>query len=268
VVRLPRLVDVTRIEVQYTWPAGQLEVFGVAPLRPDGYVENIPLRAKLRPLYEDARWRVYENTAALPRAFLVTSAAIARQDQDVMAWMDDEAFDPRRMAILERGDATTAIGAEAPWPGWQLVQDAPPGEARVERYGTEEIVVRTVAATDGFLVLLDPYYPGWVATVDWQPAEIYRADYLFRGLFVPAGEHTVRFSYQPVPFRIGAALGAATIVLLAAVFAGVLASWLVGRARGWVRPRWRRPAWVGGLVPALPRRLVRRHPRGRVHATE
>ena len=63
-------------------------------------------------------------------------------------------------------------------------------------------------------MLLDPFFPGWRAAVDGLGSEIYRTDYLFRGVFVPAGQHVVRFVYEPVPFRLGAALSLLTILAL------------------------------------------------------
>jgi hypothetical protein len=245
-LRLPRRVVIVRLEVQYTWPSGILEVFGLAPLRPDGAIEPTPPLAKWRELYRDSEWLVAENTAALPRAFLVSSARMARHDQDVLVWMTDGPFDPRRVALVE-----PVASQEAPWPGWALQQDVPPGEAWIERYAPTEIVVRTRSATDGFLVLTDPYFPGWRATVDGLATSIYRTDYLFRGVFVPAGERVVRFTYEPLPFRIGAVLSLATLVLLTT---GVL-----GRAaRGWLGRRWHRLrlAWVP-LGAGWPRRLGR-----------
>ena len=63
---------------------------------------------------------------------------------------------------------------------------------------------------DGYLVLTDAYYPGWIATVDGQPAHIERADILFRAVKVPAGQHRVEFRYQPQSFAIGAVISIGT----------------------------------------------------------
>ena len=248
-LRLPRRVTITRIEVQYTWPSGILEVFGLAPLRPDGAIEPIPPLAKWRWVYRDDEWLVAENTAALPRAFLVSSVRMARHDQDVLVWMADDAFDPRQLALVE-----PLARQDAPWPGWLLQQDVPPGEAWIERYSPTEIVVRTRSATDGFLVLTEPFFPGWRATVDGLSTGIYRTDYLFRGVFVPAGERVVRFTYEPVPFRIGAGLGLATLAVLLA--AGLVAAGrrLLERLRQrWSWPRPLPPPVVGGWPGRLGR---------------
>ena len=70
------------------------------------------------------------------------------------------------------------------------------GSARLERYDRERVVARATAKRKSLLVLTDVHYPGWKATVDGKPADIERVDYLLRGVVVPAGTHTVEFSYR------------------------------------------------------------------------
>jgi uncharacterized membrane protein YfhO len=53
------------------------------------------------------------------------------------------------------------------------------------------------------LVLGDNYFPGWKAEVDGRPVAVERVDYLFRGVRVGAGEHTVVFRYEPLSWRVG-----------------------------------------------------------------
>jgi hypothetical protein len=56
----------------------------------------------------------------------------------------------------------------------------------------------------GFAVFSEIYYPaGWKATIDGNPAEIKRVDYVLRGMEVPAGDHTVEFEFQPASYRTG-----------------------------------------------------------------
>ena len=60
-----------------------------------------------------------------------------------------------------------------------------------------------MAPHDGFLLLADMYYPGWRAEVDGVPTPIYRANISVRGIALPKGQHTVRFSYDAAPFFRG-----------------------------------------------------------------
>jgi uncharacterized membrane protein YfhO len=80
-------------------------------------------------------------------------------------------------------------------------------------------------------VLTDVQYPGWKATVDGKSADIERVDYLLRGVVVPAGTHTVEFSYEPASWRAGWILSGLSLLALVGV-----------AALGWRRRREERQA--------------------------
>ncbi|MEE8585980.1 MAG: hypothetical protein V3T83_14135, partial [Acidobacteriota bacterium] len=58
----------------------------------------------------------------------------------------------------------------------------------------------------GWLVLRDTFQEGWEASVNGQAAEIFPADFLFRGVRVPQGRSVVRFEYRPRSFTWGVAV--------------------------------------------------------------
>jgi uncharacterized membrane protein YfhO len=62
-------------------------------------------------------------------------------------------------------------------------------------------VLAIESAGDGLLVVSQPFYPGWRATVDGKPVPVHRVDYLLQGVRVQAGSHRVELSYRlsPVP---------------------------------------------------------------------
>jgi len=70
---------------------------------------------------------------------------------------------------------------------------------------------------DGYLVLAEPWYPGWHMTVDGQPVGIWRANYAFSAIFLPAGDHHIERVYRPNSLFIGGALSAISCCLLALV---------------------------------------------------
>ena len=81
--------------------------------------------------------------------------------------------------------------------------DSRPGSAEIVSYQPDEVVIRAKGDRNSMLFLADSYYPGWRATVDGREEEIFRADSLFRAVRVPAGEHAVRFSFEPASFYLG-----------------------------------------------------------------
>lgn len=75
-----------------------------------------------------------------------------------------------------------------------------------------EVEVRSEVA--GYLVQADTWYPGWQAWIDGERADILRANYLFRAVRVPPGDHIVSISYRPFWFYFGSLISLIAWVLL------------------------------------------------------
>ena len=73
----------------------------------------------------------------------------------------------------------------------------------------------------GLLVVSEIYHPNWRATVDGEPAPVYRVDVAMRGVEVPAGRHEVRFRYEAGAVGTGLWIG---LLALLATFGGIAAS--------------------------------------------
>jgi hypothetical protein len=161
----------------------------------------------LTQVYDGPDARVDRVSGALPRAFVVGGQQLVHGAGAALDAFTAPGFDARGVAITE-----TRI------PGLPE-RAAPGGTAKIVSYRPERVRVSARSDGEGLLVLGDNYYPGWKATVDGKPAKVERVDYVFRGVRLGPGTHTVEFRYQPLSYRIGWILSLLGLVSLAAALA-------------------------------------------------
>jgi uncharacterized membrane protein YfhO len=75
--------------------------------------------------------------------------------------------------------------------------------ANIARYEDSSVSIHVTSNDDAVLVLADSYYPGWRAYVDGSEIDILRANYFFRAVRVPPGNHFIEFKYEPRSFELG-----------------------------------------------------------------
>lgn len=81
-------------------------------------------------------------------------------------------------------------------------------------YEPNRLIYKTSSPKDGVVVFSEIYYPGWQATIDGQPADIARADYILRIMNVPGGEHTIEMWFDPQSIHITESIAYAALALL------------------------------------------------------
>ncbi len=68
----------------------------------------------------------------------------------------------------------------------------------IKRDNPNRIEMESENPSGGFLVRLENYHKGWRAKVDGKPVKIYRANYAFQAIRVPAGRHRVIFEFKTI----------------------------------------------------------------------
>jgi hypothetical protein len=95
-----------------------------------------------------------------------------------------------------------SLAAKAGRPQWDSA-----AAIRLTKFDNDAIEYSTTATTPQFAVFSEIYYPyGWNAYIDGNKAEYIRTNYTLRGLAVPAGNHTVRFVFEPSSYKTGTTL--------------------------------------------------------------
>lgn len=221
---------------------------------PDSYVPA----AKDKPLFATridpeeppaagaALWRM---NSPLPRAWIVHQVVVL---PPLSAVLDLDAIDSRATDVLfplkpgtskraPRDFRTTAVLETndsislAPAAGNALANLPAEDSCRIVHEEPTEVRIEAALTAPGVLVLSDQFAPGWIAQL--QSADgakavhpelpIYRTNRVFRGVIVPAGKHTVIYTYRPASFYGGA--GISTFSWLAF---GLIAIFGVLRRRG------------------------------------
>jgi hypothetical protein len=140
-----------------------------------------------------------ELADVLPRAYLVGDADFAPYPYIVKKFFDP-AFDASKKVLLSN---PVQWNRADNFDGRVLSLDHTPNR----------VTLKTRQNGEGFLVLLDSYFPGWTVTVDGKTGRIYRGNFFYRAVKLGPGEHTVEFTFQPVGFKLGWMTSIATGVL-------------------------------------------------------
>lgn len=147
---------------------------------------------------------VYSYREPPPRWWLAREAIVLLDPEAHFEAIRLLRFDPETQVIVNRAvPSGEDSGADA-------------GSVTLVDESAMRLTLRASCPGARVLVLADAWYPGWRVTVNGEPAELLRANYAFRAVALPAGEHEVTFSYRPASWEVALPLfGVGLLILLA-----------------------------------------------------
>jgi hypothetical protein len=180
---------------------------------------------------------VFTNPNSYPRTYLTKTAAPLTSPDDAMNALLDATTDLRDRSVYEGSSSnhTAAPAADAPDDASLILTDKP-----------ERVVIDTRTASERLLVLADRMDDGWQVTVDGNPAEALTANYLFRGVFVPAGHHSVEWTYHAPGLVTGVTISIISVIALL----GLLITTSIGSQRSYEEPTAPQPSPSAEPSPA------------------
>jgi hypothetical protein len=155
----------------------------------DGYPVILPNRLKIL-------------TNSLPRAYLVPSMRVPEEGNHLLNVYYEESFNPLKEVLFNE---EVAFKESSNFEG-TVAQVA---------YRPNHVTVKTVQQGNGFLVLMDSYFPGWTVKVDGQERPILRANYYYRAVQLDSGSHTLEFDYFPEGLKTGLMISGMSVLLIA-----------------------------------------------------
>jgi hypothetical protein len=166
----------------------------------------------LMQIYNSPETKVYAFRSWLPRVFFVNRCEVS-DGLSTLNKIAARSFDPRDIAYLSENIKTKI---DPPLQG---------AEATLVHYGIQDLEVRATATGNNLLFLSEAYYPkGWTSFIDGNEVEILQLDYLFRGVIIPQGTHTLTMKFEPASFSTGKQISFASniLVLIGITFQGVV----------------------------------------------
>lgn len=141
----------------------------------------------------NAKWvivgegQVQQNPDALGNAWFVDSLTYVNTADEEMKFLDN--FNPATSAVADT-KFKDALGNAIP---------TQPGDTIFETtYEPNKLTYHAHSAQGGLAVFSEIYFPwGWTATIDGKESKIGRVNYVLRAMQLPAGDHTIVFTYDP-----------------------------------------------------------------------
>jgi hypothetical protein len=134
---------------------------------------------------ENGPYALFDFTGALPRAKLYASWQVNTNDQANLKTLADLNFDPEKTVLVSTPSRDL--------PDRATNQNS--GTVAFKSYSPKQLVFDANDFAPSVLLLNDKYDPNWHVTVDGQPAELLRCNYIMRGVHLPAGPHEVVFQF-------------------------------------------------------------------------
>jgi len=140
----------------------------------------------------------------IPRCFIVHDMVIKGKNETLDFMLEDQ-FDPQKVVVFEKGNAPATFFPKEPIPGSNE-------KCWITAYRNNEIRLVADMKAPGFLMMSEINYPGWQVFVDGAKKNIHTGNYLFRVVPLDSGRHEIHFIFNPLSFKIGAAISVISLI--------------------------------------------------------
>ncbi|MGQ9819539.1 MAG: YfhO family protein [Candidatus Kapaibacteriales bacterium] len=150
---------------------------------------------------EKGTWAFAERNNYFPRVWLVDKVHIS-DSINVVNFMKESPINYYRSVVLEGkinfpNDTTDSLSYNV----------------KCEYYSNNYLKYKVVTNKTAIAVFSEIWYPDWVAFIDGKQTQILRANYCFRAVEIPPGEHTIEMNYDSVSFRKGSIISLVTFFI-------------------------------------------------------
>lgn len=118
------------------------------------------------------------------------------EDDEALDRLASPAFRPLEQIVVPPGTEGLPPVFQTQWEELGHTQKGEKGHIQIVDYSSRRAVLEVDSPRDAILRIGEHFDPGWSALIDGKPAPIFRCDYLFQGLTVPKGAHTIEIRFE------------------------------------------------------------------------
>ncbi|MBC6996676.1 YfhO family protein [Neolewinella lacunae] len=155
---------------------------------------------------QDGTPQAQQNPAAFGPAWLVSNIQMVNSNDAEFAALGT-VEDLKNTAIVHQDFSAAVAG----------LQPSGQGTISLTKYSPQELDYRFQSDQEQLVVFSEIWYGpdlGWEATIDGQPADLIRTNYLLRGLRVPAGQHEIKMVFRPASYFTGTTISLLSSLLI------------------------------------------------------
>ncbi len=148
--------------------------------------------------------QVQQNLNAMGACWLVKKIVFVDGPVQEMNMLDS--IQPKEFAIVDK-QFTAQVLQQPIWDSTASI--------KLAHYNNDTIQYTFNANTPQFAVFSEVYYPkGWNVYIDGKQTQYCKTNYTLRGMYIPAGKHTIDFRFEPRSYKIGFQISYISSILL------------------------------------------------------
>jgi hypothetical protein len=153
------------------------------------------------------------NQNALGNAWFVETPVIVENANEELSSINR--IDPSRVAVIDKRFRDQVKNNSYPVTEGDRLE--------LKSYKPNELIYSSKTNGEKLAVFSEIYYPaGWKSFIDGKETSYFRADYVLRGMIIPAGDHEIKFSFEPSSFKTGNRISLISSILFLLLSAGII----------------------------------------------
>jgi hypothetical protein len=151
------------------------------------------------------------NTNALGNAWFPETALIVANPNEEISTV--KKIDPAKQAVIDERFKNQISNTNYPVAGGDKIE--------LTSYKPNELTYRYSSQNERIAIFSEIYYQkGWKAYIDGTEKNYFRANYVLRGMVVPAGNHEIKFEFKPSSYYVGNTVSFASSIIFVLMIIG------------------------------------------------